>query len=172
MKNITILIAAIAATLFSANALAAEVKVEWKDVESYRDIEAVNGIQSRFEKQIMDGLTEHWKELGAKLPEDHKLTVTMTDLDIAGRVEPTYGAGASSHMRVLDDISYPAMSFAFTYTDASGKVLAEDADVRLKDLGSRAGTMRTALRSGRETLFYEKRLMDRWFDDQFKASTN
>ncbi|WP_258808292.1 DUF3016 domain-containing protein [Pseudidiomarina sp. CB1] len=172
MKNITMLTVAVAAALFSVNALAAEVKVEWKDVDSYRDIEAVNDIQSRFEKQIMDGLTEHWKALGAKLPDDHKLTVTMTDLDIAGRVEPTYGSAASSHMRILDDISYPAMSFAFTYTDANGNVIAEDADVRLKDMGANSGTMRSAVRSGRDALFYEKRLMDGWFDKQFKASIN
>lgn len=168
MKNMSLIATAITAALFSANALSAEVKVEWKDVDNYRDIEAVNELQSRFEKTVMDGLTEHWKTLAAKLPEDHKLTITMTDLDLAGRVEPTYGAGGSSHMRVLDDISYPAMSFAFTYTDGKGKVLAENSDVRLKDLGARTGTMRTALRSGREELFYEKRLLNRWFDEQFK----
>ncbi len=167
MKNMTLIATAVLATLFSANALAAEVKVEWKDVDSYRDIEGVNTVQSKFEKRVMDALTAHWQELGAKLPDDHKLTVTMTDLDITGRVEPTYGASAASHVRILDDISYPSMSFAFTYTDASGAVLAEGSDVRVKDLGARSGTIRSVMGSSRDSFYFEKRLMDEWFNEQF-----
>jgi hypothetical protein len=167
MKNMTLIATAVLATLFSANALAAEVKVEWKDVDSYRDIEGVNTVQSKFEKRVMDALTAHWQELGAKLPDDHKLTVTMTDLDITGRVEPTYGASAASHVRILDDISYPSMSFAFTYTDANGAVIAEDSDVRVKDLGARSGTIRSVMGSSRDSFYFEKRLMDEWFNEQF-----
>lgn len=170
MKNMTVLATALTTALFSANALAAEVKVEWKDVDSYRDIEAVSDIQSRFEKNVMEKLTAHWQELGAKLPEDHKLTITMTDLDITGRVEPTYGASASSYVRILDEISYPAMSFAFSYTDASGKVIAEDSDVRLKDMGDRSGTIRSVMGSGKDSFYFEKRLMDKWFKEQFKQA--
>lgn len=167
MKNMTLIATAVVGALFSANALAAEVKVEWKDVDSYRDIEGVNTIQSEFEKRVMDELTAHWQELGAKLPEDHNLAITMTDLDIAGRVEPTFGTAAVSSVRILDELSYPSMSFAFTYTDGSGALIAENSDVRLRDLGARSGTIRSVMGSGRDSFYFEKRLMDKWFNEQF-----
>lgn len=151
---------------------AASVKVEWQNVEHYRDIDGVTELQSRFEKRVMDELTAHWEKLGEKLPENYQLAITMTDLDLAGRVEPTYGVGGSAYMRILDDISYPMMSFAFTYRDGAGNIIAENPDVRLKDLGASSNTMRTALKSGKDALYFEKRLMDRWFDKQFKSSAN
>ncbi|RUO63495.1 DUF3016 domain-containing protein [Pseudidiomarina insulisalsae] len=167
MKTKTILATTIAAAIMSATASAAEVKVEWQNVDDYRDIEAVNEIQSRFEKRIIDGLTEYWKKLGERLPADNTLSITMTDLDITGRVEPTYGATAASYVRVLDEISYPSMSFSYTYTDAQGNVISEDDDVRIKDLGARSGTIRSVMGSGKDTLYFEKRLMDRWFSETF-----
>lgn len=156
--------------LLSANAHAADVSVEWKDIDSYRDIEAVNGIQERFEQRITQELTEHWQELGQQLPEQHKLSIVMTDLDLTGRVEPTFGVGGSNYMRIVDKASYPAMRFFFSYTDAAGKELASGDDVRLRDLGQDAGSARSIMGSGRDTLYFEKKLLDEWFAETFKSN--
>ncbi|RUO71992.1 DUF3016 domain-containing protein [Pseudidiomarina sediminum] len=154
--------------LLSANAHAADVSVEWKDIESYRDIEAVNGVQERFEQRVMQELTEHWQTLGAQLPEQHKLSIVMTDLDLTGRVEPTFGVGGSSYMRIVDGASYPAMRFSFSYTDAEGKELSSADDVRLRDLGQGSSSKRSIMGSSRDGLYFEKQLMDDWFEKTFK----
>ena len=170
MKSFNKLGLAIGAALLSQAALAAEVTVEWKNVEDYRDIEAVSDIQERYQNRIMEKLTAHWQELGQKLPADHKLAITMTDLDLAGRVEPTYGVGGSSYIRVLDALSYPTMTFAFSYTDANGKVLAENDEVKLKDLADGTSTLRNVHGSSSDNLFREKRLMSEWVREQFKLA--
>ncbi|MDN7128186.1 DUF3016 domain-containing protein [Pseudidiomarina sp. 1APR75-33.1] len=167
MKTKTILATTIVAAIMSATASAAEVTVAWQNVDDYRDIEAVSDIQERFEKRVMERLTAHWQDLGEKLPEDHKLAVTMTDLDLAGRIEPTYGVGGSGHIRVLDSLSFPTMSFSYTYTDANGEVISSNEDVRLKDLGDGASTLRSVHGTSDDTLYREKQLMTEWVRRQF-----
>lgn len=167
MKRISMIAAAVATTLFAGAATAATVKVEWKNVEDYRDIEAVNGIQERYEANIMKELTEKWEEEGAKLPETNELLITMTDLDIAGRVEPTFGTGASSYIRVLDSLSYPSLTFSFSYRDADGNEIASGEDVRLKDIAGQTNTIRTAMGVGKDSLYREKRLIEKWFENDF-----
>lgn len=160
---------AVAAALVTQAAVAADVKVEWKNVDDYRDIEAVSDIQERFQNRVMENLTKHWQELGQKLPADHQLAITMTDLDLTGRIEPTYGVGGSSYIRVLDSLSYPTMTFAFTYTDGTGKVLAESEEVKLKDLADGTSTLRNIHGTSGDNLYREKRLMSEWVREQFNT---
>ncbi|WP_301834388.1 DUF3016 domain-containing protein [Pseudidiomarina terrestris] len=167
MKNFNRITTALVATLLTTSAFAAEVKVKWEGVDDYRDIEAVSDIQERFEKRVMERLTAHWQDLGEKLPEDHKLAITMTDLDLAGRIEPTYGVGGSGHVRVLDSLSFPTMSFSYSYTDANGEVISSNEDVRLKDLGDGSSTLRSIHGTSNDNLYREKRLMTEWVQRQF-----
>ncbi|CAB0151792.1 hypothetical protein PSI9734_02157 [Pseudidiomarina piscicola] len=167
MKKLSQISLGLAAAILSTSVYAAEVTVKWQGVEDYRDIEAVSDIQERFQNRIMNKLTEHWQELGAKLPAANTLAITMTDLDLTGHIEPTYGMGGSGHIRVLDSVSYPTMSFSYTYKGANGEVIAQEADVRLKDLGDRSASLRNTRKSGSDNLFREKRLMTEWVQRQF-----
>ncbi|MGQ4277076.1 DUF3016 domain-containing protein [Pseudidiomarina sp. E22-M8] len=167
MKKLNRITTVLVASLLTTTVFAAEVNVKWEGVDDYRDIEAVSDIQERFEKRVMADLTAHWQDLGTKLPEDHKLAVTMTDLDLAGRIEPTYGAGGSGYIRVLDSLSFPTMNFSYSYTDASGKVIAAEADVKLKDLGSSSSTLRSIHGTSGDSLYREKLLMTEWMRRQF-----
>ncbi|RUO76853.1 DUF3016 domain-containing protein [Pseudidiomarina taiwanensis] len=158
------------AGLLSFPALAATTQVTFKDPESYRDIEAVNELQSRFEEKIFTGLREHFTALGELLPESNQLNITVTELDITGRVEPTFGVGGAQAMRVVDRIDFPRIHFSYTYTDASGQVVKTE-EVKLNDVGFEQG-MRRALRSGRDQLYYEKKLLDEWFYKSFGIRPN
>lgn len=169
MKKLNRITTVLFASLLTTTAFAAEVKVKWVDVDDYRDIEAVSDIQERFENRVMEDLTAHWKELGTKLPEDHKLSITMTDLDLAGRIEPTYGVGGSGHIRVLDSVSFPTMTFSYTYTDGSGEVISEETEVRLKDLGDGSSTLRSIHGTSDDSLYREKRLMTEWVRRHFEV---
>ncbi|HET8817006.1 MAG TPA: DUF3016 domain-containing protein [Pseudidiomarina sp.] len=168
MKQMTTLATAISLALISSTALAATAKVEFKNPDDYRDIEAVNERQSSFQEQLFAGLTEHFEMLAAKLPEGNTLSITVTDLDITGRVEPTYGQGGAAYMRIVDRIDYPRIEFNYQYSDSSGAVLSEES-VNLRDLGAHQ-TMRAAKESGRDELYYEKELLNDWFRDTFERT--
>lgn len=168
MKQLTTLSMAISLALMSSTALAATAKVEFKNPDDYRDIEAVNERQSSFQEQLFAGLTEHFESLASRLPDSHKLAITVTDLDITGRVEPTFGEGGSNYMRIVDRIDYPRIEFSYQYVDGNGAVLREES-VNLRDLGAHQ-TMRSAKGSGRDELYYEKRLLDGWFKDTFERN--
>lgn len=168
MKQLTTLSMAISLALMSSTALAATAKVEFKNPDDFRDIEAVNERQSSFQEQLFEGLTKHFESLAAKLPEGNTLSITVTDLDITGRVEPTYGQGGAAYMRIVDRIDYPRIEFSYHYTDGSGEVLNEES-VNLRDMGAHQ-TMRAAKESGRDELYYEKKLLDRWFNDTFERN--
>lgn len=158
----SMVLSALALASFSASA--ASVDVKWDDVKSFTDVEAVNSRQDRFEESIMTGLTEHLRALGEKLPADNQLQVTFHDVDIAGRVEPTFGALASSHQRILDDLSYPELVISYTYSDAEGQQLSSGEMVTLKKLAPMS-TRRSALAAGRDNLYFEKELLNRWFKE-------
>lgn len=150
--------------LLSAQALAGTAEVTWQKVEDYRDIRAVNESQSRFETKVTETLTAHWNELAAQLPADHKLLITVTDLDLAGRVEPAFGTSLN-YVRVLDRIDYPMIEFTFSYQDAAGNELKAGSE-RLRDMGQ-LERRRVALAAGRDPLYHEKQLIDGWFKATF-----
>jgi hypothetical protein len=157
---------AIVATLFAGAANAAEVSVKWGEVKSFTDFEAVNELKSRFEERTKANFTEYVEALGQKLPEQNKLQVTFNDVDLAGRVEPTFGATSSAFQRILDDISYPHLVISYKYTDAQGSVLSEAENVELKSLAP-PRNIRNVMGSSRDSLYFEKELLQDWFRETF-----
>ncbi len=156
------------AALFGAvsTAQAATLEVTWQDVDNYRDIRATNENQARFQEKVTSGLAEHLTELAAQLPTDHVLRITVTDLDLAGRVEPMF-SDTFQTARVLNRIDYPMIEFSYEYVDASGAVV-KSGEERIKDMGQ-LESRRTLMASGRDQLFNEKRLLDQWFKDTFPS---
>lgn len=69
-----------------------------------------------------------------------------------------------SDVRVIQRVDIPRMTFSYSLTDSSGEVLKSEDDFKLKDMGF----MDTNIRNMRnENLFYEKAMLDDWFDDTF-----
>ena len=143
---------------------AATLEVSWQDIANYRDIRAVNEPQKRFEQHVTSALAEHLTQLAAQLPADHVLRITVTDLDLAGRVEPMF-SDTFQTTRVLNRIDYPMIHFNYDYSDGSGAVL-QSGEERLKDMGQ-LESRRTMMASGRDQFFHEKRLLDDWFKQAF-----
>lgn len=167
VKSALIMSFAVALTaLTSAPVHAATVEVKWDDLKSFTDIKAINSRQDRFEQSIVSGLTEHLVKLGGKLPAENQLTVTVHDVDLTGRVEPTFGDYVSTQQRVLDDLSYPKLVMSYEYTDGKGAILSSAEKFELKNLAP-TSTRRSALASGRDNLYYEKELLNRWFKETF-----
>ena len=70
-------------------------------------------------------------------------------------------------MRLIQRIDIPRMSLNYKLTDESGNILQEAHDVKIKDMDFLDSNMR---RTGRDSLSYEKAMLDEWFADTF--STN
>ncbi|RUO69013.1 DUF3016 domain-containing protein [Pseudidiomarina salinarum] len=168
MRKSIIALMTVAFGMTATTVSAAETTVIFEQPDEYQDIEAVNSKQDEFEQMIMEGLRKHIVKLGEELPEGYNLEFVVTDLDLAGRVEPTFGATTSSYMRVLDRIDYPMIEFRYKLTDAQGENI-KSGDERLRDMGI-TSTMRAAKESGRDVLYYEKEMLSQWFDRHLKPA--
>jgi hypothetical protein len=73
----------------------------------------------------LDSIREHVLEQAKYyVPEGHSLSVTFTDIDMAGDFEPWRGPRFDD-IRIVKDIYPPRISLAFRLTDADGKVVKE-----------------------------------------------
>ena len=153
-------------TLSSFSVTAATVEVKWDDLKNFTDITAVNARQDRYQERVQKGLSEHLVELAEQLPANHKLVVTFNDVDLAGRVEPTFGPTGTDRQRILDSIAYPLLVISYRYLTDQGEVIQEGELIELKDLAP-LQTRRSTMGSSRDGLYYEKRLLTDWFKDTF-----
>jgi hypothetical protein len=107
-------------------------------------------------EEVLARLEKHFKKLGDELPAGQNLKVEVLDIDLAGREHPSPAATGIRILRGRAD--YPALTFRYTI-EAAGKTL-QSGQERLIDLNYLQGV--NAVRQS-EPLFYEKRMLDRWF---------
>ncbi len=92
---------------------------------------------------------------GPRIPDGDKLTITFTDIDLAGEFEPRHSG--PNNPRVLSENYPPAFDFTFSVTDASGKVLREGSE-NIRDTGYLLRASADSIGS----LRYEKDILDEW----------
>ena len=141
------------------------VAVTWQSPGHYRDIESSGGIQSRFQKRLFEDLTiDLSKEAAKVLKDNQKLTLTVTDVDLAGDVRPSFGTG--SDIRVVKDIYPPRFKFSYVVTQ-DGKTIAEGKE-SLTDL-----SFLDRIQPAFERPFkYETHLLNSWMEKMAKAKLN
>lgn len=149
---------------------AAEVKITWEEPESYSDVRPSNESRKRFRERTLKDLEEHIVELASDLPESQVLSMTVTNVDLAGQVWPSqfvgFGNGAGSDVRIIKRIDIPRMTFSYSLSNADGHVVLSGDDVKLKDMDF----METNIRRNRtESLSYEKAMLNDWFADTFST---
>lgn len=93
------------------------------------------------------------------LPPGQKLTITFTDIDLAGDFEPWRGPQFSD-VRIVKPIYAPRLSFSYKVTDAAGKIVKEGKE-ELRDL---AFDMRLTM-DRQDPLRYEKDILKDWIRD-------
>ncbi|HVT74110.1 MAG TPA: DUF3016 domain-containing protein [Lacunisphaera sp.] len=104
-------------------------------------------------------------QAAALLPAGQKLTVTFTDIDLAGDFEPWRGPRFDD-IRIVKDIYVPRMTLSFTLTDADGRVLKQG-ERRLVDLGFQTRITR-AFQD--DPLRYEKDMLADWLQSEFRPA--
>lgn len=98
------------------------------------------------------------------LAEGQRLNVTVTDVDLAGEVEPWRTHGAHD-VRIVKDIYPPRIDLSYQLLDANGAVVKEG-ERKLKDL-----MFNWKLSIDRQDpRMHEKALIDDWLRTEFKRS--
>lgn len=153
----------------SANNLQAEisrVQIEWQDPTSYSDVRAANQSRKHFREKTFNRLEKHLEKLASKLPDGQTLKLSVTDLDLAGRVWPGsfMGLNTAGDVRIVKRVDFPSMQFSYTLVDAQNSVI-KTGEEKLRDLSFQDRANRH-FRS--DALRYEKRMLDDWFGKTFK----
>lgn len=149
-----------AASFAALTAQAASVDVQWQDPREYRDIEAVNMSQQRFEQRVIRELTRQFEETAARLlPASQTLQVNVHDVDLAGDIEYFFHTDPSlQEMRVIRDLYFPRLDFSYELRGEDGGVIASgEAEAEDRTFYYMAEYMRD------DPLYFEKRLIEKWF---------
>ena len=99
-----------------------------------------------------------------RLAEGQKLTVTFTDIDLAGDFEPWRGPEGMD-IRVVKDIYPPRMDLEFKLTGPDGAVLKEGKR-QLRNLAF----MSTLSINQNDALRFDKALLDDWLQSELGRS--
>jgi len=96
------------------------------------------------------------------IPAGQHLALRITDVKMAGDFEPQRGP-EFYHVRIYKDVYPPRINFEFKLSDANGKVLKEGAR-KIIDMDY-LSTINPYFHD--DTLRYEKKLLDDWFNHEF-----
>jgi hypothetical protein len=133
------------------------VEVIFDHPEKFTDIKGDSMDSPKGRDVMLDQIRDILETAGAGIiPAGQKLTMTFTDIDLAGEYEP-WRSGPMSDVRIIKDIYSPHFVFSYKLTDAAGAVLKED-KVDLRDL---TFMMRVTI-SRDEPLRFEKDILGDW----------
>ena len=146
---------AVSSLLVTFLSSAATSEVKWTNPDKYRDVDAGDGHRAKFKARIFANFEEHFSLLAEKLPEGQTLLIDVKDVDLAGDVHQNM-----QRIRVIKEIFFPRIEFSYQVLDGNKNVLTSG-DVNLKDMSFMMGSN---LRYNRDSLGYEKRMLDEWFE--------
>jgi hypothetical protein len=125
-----------------------------------------NESRKKFREATFEHLNEYMNKLASALPEDQKLLMKVSDLDLAGQVWPISYLGlghGGSDVRIVKNIDIPRINFSYQLLTQSGQVVKQ-AEVKLKDMSFLDRSNRS-FKS--DSLRYEKNMLQRWFKKEF-----
>jgi len=140
------------------------VSVQWTDPAQFTEIRySGNRFQSQQGNWVQDLAAYLRTSIARQLPAGDRVEVTITDIKRAGQYEPWHGP-RSDDIRVVKDLYPPRLSFNYTWTDGSGRVVAQG-EQKLVDT---AFLMNDSRIGNTDPLRYEKRMIDEWTRRQFR----
>jgi len=147
-----------AAVQDSKPASTAKADVVFVDAEKFTDVRDSYSGTDRGRDAILDQLREYIQEEANRFvpPGDH-LSVSVTDVDLAGEFEPWRGPNWSD-VRIVKDIYPPRIDLSFRLTDASGVVVKEGT----RNLRDNTFLFNTVAQLRDDPLRHEKALLSDW----------
>jgi hypothetical protein len=155
MKTVWMKTALAGLLVLGASMASAEVKVTYVEPDKFVDLPF-----SPWDREdVLKRFTTHFNKLGERLPQGQDLTIEVTDIDLAGREYPSLRSGRD--LRVMQGMAdWPVMHLRYSVTQ-NGAVL-KTGDAKLSDMSYQ---QRISRFSDGDSLRYEKRMIDEWFDE-------
>lgn len=139
----------------------ADVHVNFVKPETFVDIKDNNGFR---QDDVLKDIEAHLIAQAQKYLPGRDVRINVTDVDLAGHVEP-FGPSAT-WVRVMRTVTLPSISLNYEVLDG-GKVV-QQGEARLRDMNYQDGFIGYF---SSDTLRYEKRMIDRWFQGEFRTTT-
>ncbi|EWH10839.1 hypothetical protein DS2_06096 [Catenovulum agarivorans DS-2] len=141
---------------------AAQLEVEWQNPEEYTDINEGNTYtRSAYQQHVFNRFEQFLTHRAAKLPDEQKLKLVVTDLDLAGETRFNF-----EEIRVIKEPYIPRMKFSYQLFDSQGNELqAGDAD--LKNMSMTTSYLTKPLE---DQFKYEFSMLNNWFKKTFTDS--
>lgn len=139
----------------SEEASTSKVAIKYVEPETFTDLESTYGTKAKARRAFMHAIEEEMeKRLRQAFGEEARLEMSVTNVDLAGRIDPV-----SHHpVRVLKDVWPPRMEFTYRIFDADGQIIAEG-EKRLVDLGYIGFSIG---HGRREAFHYEREMLKDW----------
>jgi len=145
----------------AALAQAGVVEVRFVDPDHYRDVRDAHFVRADIEQP----LTAHLQALADKLLDpQQKLEIEVTDLDLAGEIEPV--GPHLEQLRVMRSHTWPRITLRYTLRSGDGTAL-RSAELHLSDMNYMENAR---LGSAGDPLRYEKQMLTDWFGREFGTS--
>jgi hypothetical protein len=160
----------IAATLAGATTSSEEnsnarADVRFFEPERFTDVRDSANTGDRDRDYILRELKTYLQErAGVYLPEGTKLSVTITDVDMAGDFEPGRGTPRDD-VRIVKSIYPPRIKLSFSLTDAKGDVVKQGE----RDLTNMNFMIGLSPTFQSDPYRYEKALIDDWLRREMPA---
>ncbi len=139
------------------------VTVTFSEPEKFTDAaDGQRGSQVRREDNLADIEDYIVERAGRYLEEGQRLNVTVTDVDLAGEVEPWRTHGAHD-LRIVKDIYPPRIDLSYQLLDANGAVVKEG-ERKLKDM---MFNWKITINHS-DPRVHEKGLIDDWLRNEFR----
>ncbi|MDY0746130.1 DUF3016 domain-containing protein [Paucibacter sp. R3-3] len=137
--------------------VSAAVEVSFVKPDQFIDIEGAN---FRRQDDYLEALQKHFQKVGETTLPGKDLKIEITDVDLAGRVEPRRNG---TDIRILRDRA-DGPSIQLRYVVSENGVELRRGESRLRDLAYMTGFNSY---SDGDPLRYEKRMIDNWFKQEF-----
>lgn len=154
--------------IVTSTVTAGEVKVEYKDYKKFTDMKPANEPRGSYEKRTMASFDEIFADLAKQLPEGYSWSVVVTDIDLAGDVNYMFTQTGQA-IRVIKDVFIPRINFSYKLLDQNKAVVAEEDELKLKDMGFM--TRITNVR-GNQPYEYERVMLERWFKENIQPAVS
>lgn len=139
----------------------ADVQVNFVKPEAFIDIKDNNGFS---EPAVLKDIEAHLVAQAQKHLPGRNVRINVTDVDLAGQVEP-FGPSAN-WVRVMRTITLPSITLDYEVRD--GDKVVQQGKATLRDMNYQDGFSNYF---SNDTLRYEKRMIDRWFQSEFRTTT-
>lgn len=163
MRN-TIAVLIAAALSFQAMATTgvttqSQIKVSWQTPEKFTDIRPSSESKKRYQQKVLTAFDNMWSKFAEDLPTGYQLSIVMTDVDLAGDVNPMYRANHSD-IRVIKDIYIPRVKLDYVLTGPQQQEIARGTDVKIQDMGFMNSS---TIGSINREFHYEHEMLKKWF---------